>query len=123
MERGLETPLGAGGIEPSFGRTEAAHRRCAYDAVPGRAELLVMDDLSSALDQRTARLLWERLRAPATTATLLIASTRPAVLQRADTILLLEDGRVLDQGSLAELVGRCAAMREILALAAGAQER
>lgn len=102
MERGLETPLGAGGIEPSGGQKQ---RIAAARMMLRRAELLVMDDLSSALDQRTARLLWVRLRAPATMATLLIASTRPAVLQRADTILLLEDGRVLDQGSLAELVG------------------
>jgi ATP-binding cassette subfamily B protein len=105
-------------------------------------ELLVMDDVSSALDVETEQLLWQRLlgrgavlapvgRAnpggqddpggrdnPAPTGhapTCLVVSHRRAVLERADQILLLEKGRIADRGTLAELLARCPEMRRLCA--------
>ena len=60
-------------------------------------ELLVFDDLSSALDVETEKTLWERLFARAdagNTATYLVVSHRRAALKRADKILLLKEVRL-----------------------------
>ena len=59
------------------------------------AELLVIDDLSSALDPETEALLWDRLFARLASVTCLVVSHRPVARRRADRILVLEDGRVV----------------------------
>ena len=74
------------------------------------AELLIVDDLSSALDVETERLLWERLL-QREDLTYVAVSHRHAALRRADQILLLEDGRLLDHGTLSELLDRSEEMR------------
>src|SRR3954470_5369411 len=66
-------------------------------------ELLVFDDLSSALDVETERLLWERL-AGRPDLTCLVVSHHRAALERADQIIVLEDGRVVEANLAPKLV-------------------
>jgi ATP-binding cassette subfamily B protein len=73
-------------------------------------ELLVIDDLSSALDVETERVLWERLFT-GPTVTCLAVSHRRAALDRADHIIVLKDGHLEAQGALADLLVSCAEMR------------
>ena len=67
-------------------------------------ELLVFDDLSSALDVETEQLLWDRLFNDGSGATALVVSHRKPALQRADLILVLRDGSVEARGTAEELL-------------------
>lgn len=86
---GLETLIGVRGLRLSGGQVQ---RTAAARMFVREAELLVCDDLSSALDAGTEQQLWQRLAERG--ATCLVVSHRPAVLARADQVLVLEEGQL-----------------------------
>jgi ABC-type multidrug transport system fused ATPase/permease subunit len=111
LEMGEQTMVGARGVKLSGGQVQrsAAARMLATDA-----ELLVFDDLSSALDVHTETELWRRLLSQRDV-TCIVVSHRRAALARADQILLMEQGRVVDRGTLPELLARSELMRSLWA--------
>ncbi|MGI9145446.1 MAG: ABC transporter transmembrane domain-containing protein [Chloroflexota bacterium] len=109
LDDGLDTLVGPRGVKLSGGQVQ---RVAAARMFARPAELLVVDDLSSALDVETERLLWERLL-QRRDLTCLAVSHRHAALRRADRILLLENGRLLDAGTLVELLERSLEMRHL----------
>lgn len=89
---GWETLIGPRGARLSGGQIQRAAAARAFLRAP---DLLVLDDLSSALDLPTEQLLWERLaewRRESPNLTILAVSHRPAVLRHADRILRMEEG-------------------------------
>lgn len=110
FDAGLETLVGVRGTKVSGGQLQRAAAARAFVRQP---ELIVVDDLSSALDVETEALLWERVLAQAGQSTVLAVSHRQPALDRADHIIVLKDGRVHDQGGLQELLERSAEMRAI----------
>jgi ATP-binding cassette subfamily B protein len=88
MPDGVATMIGPRGLRLSGGQVQ---RTAASRALVRRPELLVIDDLSSALDVETEARLWSRL-AEGGFRTALIVSHRPQVLERADRIVVLEAG-------------------------------
>jgi ATP-binding cassette, subfamily B, bacterial len=75
-------------------------------------ELLVFDDLSSALDVETETLLWERLAEREGSTCLLVSHRRP-VLRMATRIVVMRDGLVAAQGSLESLLESSEEMRTL----------
>ncbi|MBP7999857.1 MAG: ABC transporter ATP-binding protein [Chloroflexi bacterium] len=110
MERGLDTPVGPRGMRLSGGQVQ---RSAAARMFVHQPELLIFDDLSSALDVETEQILWERLFSQLKTPTCLVVSHRPAVLRRADHIIILRDGAVVDEGNLEELLARSRDMQAL----------
>jgi ATP-binding cassette subfamily B protein len=109
LEDGLETRIGPRGRRLSGGQVQ---RTAAARMLVRRPDLLVFDDLSSALDAATEHALWERLLAhPGTTC--LAVSHRRAALERADRILVLKEGRVEAEGTLPELLAGSAELRRL----------
>lgn len=122
MPEGLETVVGPKGMRLSGGQLQRAAATRMFLRQP---ELLVFDDLSSALDVETEQTLWKRIFAAGSgqshsdvgatdwNPTCLVVSHRRSVLRRADQIIVLEAGKVVATGKLEELLESCAEMQRL----------
>ena len=95
---GTGTLIGHRGLRLSGGQ---AQRLALARALAIRADLLVLDDVSSALDATTEAGLWEALTSSGTT--IIAATSRHATLRRADRVIVLDRGRQVDDGTWGEL--------------------
>lgn len=109
MENGLQTMIGPKGVKLSGGQMQrtAAARMFVRDP-----ELLVFDDLSSALDVETEQTLWKRVFEKEGT-TCLVVSHRKAALRRANHIIVLKDGIIESEGMLDDLLKQSSELRKI----------
>ncbi|HEV2121483.1 MAG TPA: ABC transporter ATP-binding protein, partial [Chloroflexota bacterium] len=121
MPDGLDTVVGPRGVRLSGGQIQ---RTAAARMFVRQPELLVFDDLSSALDVKTERALWDRLLGPSKEpgvgaervpheVTCLAVSHRRTALERADRIVVLDRGSVEATGTLSELLRRSDTLRRL----------
>jgi ATP-binding cassette, subfamily B, bacterial len=109
LENNVDTMVGVRGVKLSGGQIQ---RVSAARMFARGADLMIFDDLSSALDLATEKQLWQSLLSECEATCLVVTHRRPALL-RATQILVLENGRITARGTLNDLLATCAEMRRI----------
>lgn len=112
MIDGYDTMVGPRGVRLSGGQVQ---RSAAARMLVRSPELLVFDDLSSALDVETEAELWESLFSRDGMTTVLAISHRRPALTRADQVVVMDGGRVVGRGTAEELLKTSAVFREMWA--------
>ena len=103
LPRGLDTVIGHNGGELSGGqRQRMAIARAIYKDAP----ILILDEATSALDSESERLVQDALERLMRGRTSLVIAHRLSTIERADRIVALDAGQVVEQGSHAELLAR-----------------
>jgi len=111
LPQGWKTVVGQKGSLVSGGQKQ---RIAIARALAGRPQLLLLDDCTAALDARNEDQFWTDLYDELPGCTCFIVSHRLGTIRRADRILVLEEGALIDEGSHEELALRCATYREFL---------
>ena len=107
---GYQTEIGERGLTLSGGERQ---RLCLARAVVTRPSILILDEATSALDSNSEQLIQQALKEILVDRTAIIIAHRLATVQHADRIVTLKNGRVIDQGTHEELIGRCSLYNEL----------
>jgi subfamily B ATP-binding cassette protein MsbA len=103
LPQGLDTPVGDRGALLSGGQRQ---RIAIARALLKNAPILIFDEATSALDNESERRIQEALLELMRDRTTLVIAHRLATIEHADEILVMEDGRIVERGTHAELVSR-----------------
>ena len=110
MPDGYDTYIEQGGTNVSGGQKQ---RLCIARAILRRPKVLILDDSTSAVDTATDAKIRSALKTALPGATKLIIAQRITSVMDADMILVLDDGRVVGQGTHAQLMESCEIYREV----------
>ncbi|KFI62014.1 ABC transporter ATP-binding protein [Bifidobacterium cuniculi] len=110
MKGGFEASIAQGGTNVSGGQKQ---RLSIARAVYRKPEILIFDDSFSALDFKTDRVVRDALKDYAKDSTKIIVAQRVGTIMDADRILVVDDGRIVGQGTHRELLETCDVYREI----------
>lgn len=110
MDGTYDAKIAQGGTNVSGGQKQ---RLAIARAICRRPEIYVFDDSFSALDYKTDRILRKKLKETTNGATSLIVAQRIGTIMDADKIIVLDEGRVVGQGTHRELLKNCPVYLEI----------
>lgn len=101
LERGYETPIGERGVKLSGGQRQ---RISIARALLKDAPILLLDEATSAIDNETEAAIQRSLRRISKERSVIVVAHRLSTIVHADKILVLEDGRIVERGTHAELI-------------------
>ena len=105
-----DTYIEQGGTNVSGGQRQ---RLCIARALLKKPKILILDDSTSAVDTKTDKLIREAFHHEIPNTTKIIIAQRVASVEESDKIVVMHEGRILDQGTNAELLERCEEYRSI----------
>lgn len=103
LPQGLDTPIGEQGLKLSGGERQ---RLAIARALLTEAPIVIFDEATANLDPLTEREVWNAVEPLFTDRAVLIITHRLTALDRADEIIVLDGGRVIERGTHAELLQR-----------------
>ena len=101
LPQGLDTPVGENGALLSGGQRQ---RLAIARAILRDAPILILDEATAALDNESERLVQDALQRLMPDRTTLVIAHRLSTIEHADQVLVLDQGRVVEQGNHAELM-------------------
>jgi ATP-binding cassette, subfamily B, bacterial MsbA len=101
MEHGLETEIGENGVKLSGGQRQ---RLALARALLKDAPILILDEATSALDTASERYIQKALQKVMSNRTTLVIAHRLSTIEKADLILVMEHGRIVERGTHQELI-------------------
>lgn len=107
---GINTLVGENGISLSGGQKQ---RLGIARAILANPDILILDDSLSAVDANTEKTIIENIKNHRQGKTNIIVSHRISAIRHADKILVLENGKVLNEGSHSELLAKCTWYKEL----------
>ena len=113
---GFFDPIAQGGTNLSGGQRQ---RMAIARAIMKKPEIYVFDDSFSALDMKTDRQLRQNLKESIGDASMIIVAQRISSILNADCILVIDDGRIIGNGTHKELLESCSLYREIAEIQLG----
>ncbi len=115
----LDTEIGENGVKLSGGQRQ---RLALARALLKNAPLLILDEATSALDTESERYIQAALQKVLGKRTTLVIAHRLSTIENADVILVMEQGRIVEQGSHSELISKNGAYARLHALQFTEQE-
>ena len=103
LPQGMGTPIGENGSMLSGGQRQ---RLAIARAILRDAPILILDEATAALDTESERLVQEALNRLMPDRTTLVIAHRLSTIEHADQVLVLDQGRLVEQGTHAELLAR-----------------
>ncbi len=113
FQLGYDTVLGERGVTVSGGQKQ---RISIARALLRSAPILILDDSVSAVDTKTEKTILENLRATRAGKTTILIAHRISTIEQMDKILFIDEGRLVDVGTHAELLDRCGDYRKMVEL-------
>lgn len=110
LEKGIDSEVAQGGTNFSGGQKQ---RLSIARALYKDAEILIFDDTFSALDYKTDMLIRKAIKKNLKDKTIIIVAQRIGTIKDADKILVLDEGKLVGQGTHAELLKNCQLYKEI----------
>jgi ATP-binding cassette, subfamily B, bacterial MsbA len=101
MEHGLDTQIGENGVKLSGGQRQ---RLALARALLKDAPILILDEATSALDTASERYIQKALQKVMSNRTTLVIAHRLSTIEKADLILVMEHGRIVERGTHQELI-------------------